>query len=145
MWRSNSSCASNISPNTGWNDDDGHCFPSLMDFPISFYERANFSLSSRWKKLNFFANYTCYWMSINWMWMRCVCIFLAHERYFFCELLEMAIWIQKDGHECSSGGMIEMGFFFVCVKYWRLNFKLLSLPVDFVSLKFIPYCTQKKK
>lgn len=31
----------------------GNCFPSLMDFPISFYERANFPLSSRWKKLNF--------------------------------------------------------------------------------------------
>lgn len=25
----------------------GNCFPSLMDFPISFYERANFSLCSR--------------------------------------------------------------------------------------------------
>lgn len=73
----------------------GNCFPSLMDFPISFLWK-----KMREKKLNFFANYTyeeknCYWMSINWMRSTSVSVcFRWPMDVYSCKIWEMAIWIE---------------------------------------------------
>lgn len=132
MWRSNSSCASNISPNTGWNDD-GQLLSIINGFSNLILWKSEFFSLLEMKEIEFFANYTCYWMSINWM--RCVCFF-GPWTIFFCELLEMAIWYEFLNFYRMDMSAIEwLKWTFFIVKYWRLNFKLKYFEF-FLNLKW---------